>query len=117
MTRYAPISNACVKCAKCVQGLGLRLKVIEQALVVHGFSDSAPASTASALRIGDVLLSANHVDAYLGSAGGCAAVLDELMRKTAVAGSDIQQAILQRKRREFVDDALIRVTVARPIVE
>lgn len=67
-----------------------------------------------AVRVGDVILAANHVDNR--SRRRCEALLRELQRRCDAPRGSGPQAARTRVGRAHVEDELVRLTLARPLM-
>jgi hypothetical protein len=80
--------------------------VIEGCVVVQSFSGDA------SLRIGDVIVGVNHVDAAVGR--NATALVRELQRKTDGERSETQQTLIMKLSKEHVENQCVRVALLRP---
>ena len=79
-----------------------------------GTTDAFVPPPAESVRVGDVVLAANHVDNR--SRRHCEALLRELQRQCEVPRPSGPQAPRTRVGRAHVEDELVRLTLARPLM-
>ena len=82
--------------------------------MVAGTTELFVPPPAESVRVGDVVLAANHVDNR--SRRHCEALLRELQRRCEAPRSSGPQTTWTRLGRAHVEDELVRVTLARPLM-